>query len=154
MELGNGWYCLTTGDIPKHIDCAELMRVWFIIDSDWRLVSVWINGVPYINLDIHLNWIVLKPCIFLTRKPMSSVFWGWQFPMLPSRQYLYYTAFFNNNSYNKNPSAITLYWIHFLAIIKFNKATVKQKRKSIRKEKSFWIKTISFSSHRLHSRML
>ena len=60
MELGNGWYCLTTGDIPKNIDCTEFMRVRFTVDSDWRLTSVWIYGVRNTNSNI-LTWIVLKP---------------------------------------------------------------------------------------------
>ena len=25
--IGNGWYCLPTGDIPKNIDCAAIMFV-------------------------------------------------------------------------------------------------------------------------------
>ena len=28
-----------TGDIPKNIDCAELMRVRLTIDSDWRRMN-------------------------------------------------------------------------------------------------------------------
>ena len=46
MEFGNGWYCLTTGDIPKIINCAEFMRIQFTIDSDLGGMSVWIYRVP------------------------------------------------------------------------------------------------------------
>ena len=45
MERGNGWYCLTTCDIPKMIECTEFIRVRFTIDSDWSCISVWIYGV-------------------------------------------------------------------------------------------------------------
>ena len=61
------WWNLATGDIAwrrvilKKIDCAEFMRVRFTIDSDLRLMSIWIYGVRNTNSNIHLTGIVLKP---------------------------------------------------------------------------------------------
>ena len=67
-ELGNGWYCLTTGDIPKNIDCAEFMRVRFSMDSDWCRMSVWIYGVQYKHkYSLHLD-------CFETKSNVDNVF--------------------------------------------------------------------------------
>ena len=46
---------MTTGDIPKNIDCAELMRERFTIDSDWRRMNVWISGVRNTNSKYSLD---------------------------------------------------------------------------------------------------
>ena len=111
VELGNRWYCLTKGDIPKNIDCAEFMRVRFTMDSDRGRISVWIYGVLNTNTNIHLTWIVMKQNVMLTMYLINIQYkiinidcmrgWhgklsprenqcrprrsrGWQCPMLPS----------------------------------------------------------------------
>ena len=50
----NTWWNLATGDIPKNMDCAKLMRVRFTIDSDWRRMIVWIYRVQNTNTNVHL----------------------------------------------------------------------------------------------------
>ena len=49
MELGNGWYNLTTDgwynlttdDIPKNIDSAQFTHVQFAIDSNWHKFTIY-----------------------------------------------------------------------------------------------------------------
>ena len=56
------------GDIPKNIllDCAELMRERFTIDSNWGSMTVLIFGVRNTNTNILFNWIVLKTNVMYT----------------------------------------------------------------------------------------
>ena len=61
----NTWWNLATVQVilQKILDCAELMPIRFVIDSDQRRMSFWIYGVQNTNSNIHLIWIVLKPNI-------------------------------------------------------------------------------------------
>ena len=52
VELDDGWYCLITGDIPKNIDYAELMRAQFTIDFYWHHLCVCKYG-KHKSLDMH-----------------------------------------------------------------------------------------------------
>ena len=41
MELGNGWYNLTTDDILENIDSAQFTHVQFTIDSNWHEFTIY-----------------------------------------------------------------------------------------------------------------
>ena len=61
MELDNGWYRLTTGDIPKKY---RLRRIYArtVHHRFWLASYERLNyGVRNTNSNIHLTWIVLKP---------------------------------------------------------------------------------------------
>ena len=64
MELGNGWYCSTRGDIPKNIDCTEFICVPFTKNSDWCRMSVWKYKHKY-SLDLDC---------FETKRNVDDVF--------------------------------------------------------------------------------
>ena len=93
MELVNGWYCLTTGDIKNNIDCAEFIRVWFTIYSDWRRMCIWIYGVRNTNTNIYFTWIVLKR---LSRHGFS---WDDNFPCYPLVQSIFIKCFSVNKTW-------------------------------------------------------
>ena len=56
LKLGNGWYCLTTGDFPKKY---PLRRI-YACKVHHRFWLSW--AFEFTEYEIRLTWIILKPC--------------------------------------------------------------------------------------------
>ena len=70
IELVNGLYCLTTGYIPKNIDCVELMRVRFTIDSDRNRMNF---NFVFTEYEIQSQILPQLAC-FETKRNVDDVF--------------------------------------------------------------------------------
>ena len=62
MEYGNGWYRLTTGDIPKNIDCAKGRVVKAIAPAPSHIpwsVNSFLQHKSSTFGNVHLKWYIL-----------------------------------------------------------------------------------------------